>query len=237
MKSFVIMSKDSNKSISEEALLLEDRKMADDIASSLPDRIQISALSIKSKIPFKAIALRELLLQRISALATPAVELFEQKKFIPAVMLTRSIVETFALFYAMYDKIICFLDTNNIDELDDFLMPSLVGVKNCDKLPSPKSILKWIDRVDKKIIPNFRNNYDNLCEITHPNWAGTLGALGKIDRQAFELKLGLIKDSPTQMVGFNLLSSTLMAFYHYYNVSADLMLKLNAYFEQSDSEI
>mgnify|MGYP001806019569 FL=1 len=209
--------------------------MADIIASSLPDRIQISALSLKSKIPFKAIALRELLLHRISALATPGVELFEQKKFIPAVILTRSIAETFALFYAMYDKIICFLDTKNIDKLDDFLMPSLVGARNFDKLRSPQNILKWIDCVDKKIIPNFRNNYDNLCEITHPNWAGILGALGKIDHQAFELKLGLIKDSPTQMAGLNTLSSTLMAFYHYYNASADLMLKLNEYFEQSDS--
>lgn len=208
--------------------------MADDIASSLSERIQISALSLKSKIPFKAIALRELLLHRISELATPAVELFEQKKFIPAVILTRSIAETFALFYAMYDKIVCFLDTKNIDKLYDFLMPSLVGAKNCDKLPLPKNILKWIDCVDKKIIPDFRNNYDNLCELTHPNWAGTLGALGKIDQQAFELKLGLIKDSPTQMAGLNILSSTLIIFYHYYNASADLMLKLNECFEQNE---
>lgn len=130
------MNEVSGKATPEDTPSLQEvRQLADIIASSLPDRIQIVALSLKSKLPFKAISLRELLLNRVSALATPAVELFERDQIIPAVVLTRSIVETFALFYALHQRLVRFLAAKNSAELDDFLMRSLVGTRNRPEMP------------------------------------------------------------------------------------------------------
>jgi hypothetical protein len=225
------MNEVSGKATPEDTPSLQEvRQLADIIASSLPDRIQIAALSLKSKLPFKAISLRELLLHRVSALATPAVELFERDQIIPAVVLTRSIVETFALFYALHERLVRFLAAKNSADLDDFLMRSLVGARNRPEMPSSINVLTLIDRVEK-IIPGFRSVYDSLCEYTHPNWAGTLGAFGEIDQEAFELKLGLNERTPAWKTGVAALSGALMAFRHYYNDSANLVQQLNSYFE------
>ena len=234
MKSFVIMSKDSNKSISEEALLLEARQLVDNFVSSLPKLIQASALFLKSTIPFRALSLREALLHRISSIAITAVELFEQKKNIPAIILTRSVVESFALFYAFYEELVRFIDIKNIGALDDFLKCSLVSARNDDELPSPKNILNWIDRIDKQI-PEFRSNYDILCEYTHPNYSGTLGAFGDIDYKKLKIRLGLKQDIPARTVGISNLLASLLGFKIYYNETAGLMNQLDSYFEHSDS--
>ena len=49
--------------------LKKSRELVDVIASSLPDRIEIAGLPLNSKIPFKAVSLRELLFHRAAALA------------------------------------------------------------------------------------------------------------------------------------------------------------------------
>ncbi len=211
--------------------LLEVRQLADILASSLPDKIQIAALTLKSKLPYKALYLREVLLHRVSALATPAVELFERDQAIPAVVLTRAIFETFALFYALHDRLVCFLAEQNSVDLDDFLMHSLFGTRNWPEMPSSTNALTHVIRVEK-IIPGFHSMYDKLCEYTHPNWAGTAGAFGEIDQEAFEVKLGLNERNPAWKTGVAALFVALNCFRHYYDNSADLILQLNTYFEQ-----
>lgn len=220
-----------NPQIKDNVALKEARQLADLIASSLPERIQIAALSMESKLPFKALTLKELLLHRVSVLATSAVELFEQERAIPAVVLTRSIVETLAVLYALHERLISFLKTKNISDLDNFLMQSLMGARNQPDLPNPINILTLIDRVEKTV-PGFRSVYDNLCEYTHPNWAGTFGAFGKIDKLNFEICLGPSRRTNAWETGVFALSGALMSFYHYYNESADLIYQLNDYFEK-----
>ncbi len=210
----------------------EAREYANRLSASLPDRIQIGALTLKSKLPFKAVSIRELLMHRMAALSSAAVDLFEQKRVIPAAILTRAIVETLAVLFTFHERIERFLKdkVKDIDEFDAFLMRYLLGARDNPEMPTPTNILTLIDRVEVTL-PGFRSVYDALCECAHPNWAGTLGAFGKIDKEKFELKLGPVERSTAYTSGLAALSGALMAFEHYYNASADLMYQLNDYFE------
>ncbi|HEX9592287.1 MAG TPA: hypothetical protein VGB12_02890 [bacterium] len=212
--------------------LAEAQDYSDRLNASLPDRIQIAALTLKSKLPFKAVSIRELLIHRMAALASAAVDLFKQKRAIPAVILTRAIVETAAVMLIFHERLGRFLDdkSKDISAFDDFLMRCLLGARNNPDMPTPTNILTLVDRVEQRL-PGFRGVYDGLCECAHPNWAGTFGAYGQIDKENFELKLGPAERSTAYTVGLAALSGTLLLFEHYYNDSGDLVRKFNDYFE------
>jgi hypothetical protein len=206
----------SVKIANNDRILLEARRLADAIASSLPDRIQIAALTLKSKLPFKALSVRELLIHRVSALATAAVDLFEREQLIPAIVLTRSVAETVAFLFCLHERLERFLMDKNVFALDDFLMSCLVSSRIQPGLRKAINVLTLIDRVDK-INPGFRSVYDTLSEYAHPNWSGTLVAFGKIDKKQFELKLGPKLKAGVLKTGVDALSGSLLIFHHYYN--------------------
>ena len=85
-----------------------------------------------------------------------------------------------------------------------------------------------------KSIDGVRSTYDALCESTHPNWAGTMGTFGEIDKERFELKLGSSGRGSGFGVGVSALSGGLMSFEHYYNALAELIHKLNDHFESGE---
>ena len=133
------------------------------------------------------------------------------------------------MLFALHERTSQFLRDKDVQRFDNFLMTTLMGSRNNPDLPLATNILSLVDRMDKSIA-GVRSTYDSLCECTHPNWAGTMGSFGEIDRRAFELKLG-----PRSKTGFGVgvsaLSGALMTFEHYYNDLAELMQKLNDHFE------
>src|SRR5262249_24482563 len=148
--------------------LKEARGYIDAIASSLPERIQAAALTWKSRIPFKALTVRESLVHRVFALASAAVELFEASRVIPAITLTRAVVETVAVMFTFHERLSRFLENKNVTDLDDFLMNILVGARDDPDMPKSINILTMVDRVEKTLT-GFRSLYDHLCEYAHPN--------------------------------------------------------------------
>ncbi|MBI2999280.1 MAG: hypothetical protein HYY46_12675 [Deltaproteobacteria bacterium] len=214
--------------------LSEARESSERFAASLPQRIDAAALTLKSKLPFKALSIRELLLHRMAALSSAAADLFAQKRVIPAVILTRAIVETLAVLFTFHERLKRFLEDKkkDIDAMDDFLMRCLVGARNNPEMPTSTNILTLIDRLEKTV-PGFRDVYDALCECAHPNWAGTFGAFGEVDHEKLGLKLGAAERSPAYSSGLASLSGSLMAFEHYYNDSAELVRRFNDYFENA----
>ena len=212
--------------------LAEAQEFSERLSASLPDRIQAVDLTLKSKLPFKALCIRELLLHRMAALSSAAVDLFKRRRTIPAVILTRAIVETFAMMFTFRERLDRFLKgkTKNIGAFDDFLMRCLLGAKNNPEMLTSTNILTAVDRVERTR-PGFRNVYDVLCEYVHPNWAGTLGAFGQIDKEKFEIKLGPAERSPAYTTGLAALSGSLMIFERCYNDSGELVRKFNDYFE------
>lgn len=212
--------------------LAEVDEFARKLSTSLPKSIAAGSLTLKSKIPFNALSAREILIHRMAAITCPAVDLFKEKKSIPAIILTRSAIETVSVTYALHERISSFLknDEKEINELGEFLVSCMVGTKNNPQTPPAINVLTHIDRI-KKALPEFRNLYDGLSEFAHPNWAGTFGAFGKIDHEKFELNLGESDRSNAYAAGLASLSLACSMFETLYNELGDLIPLLNDHFE------
>lgn len=212
---------DAKKDIdSAKALISEFKKI-------LPARVDPISITLKSKIPYKAVSLRELLLHRITEIGESAIELYEKKKIISAFIITRAVMETAALFYWMHKRLKRVVDNNNIEDIDDFLMKLLFGWKGNKDLKEPYNILKAVDQIDKKV-PHFRRAYDILSEFTHPNYCGVHGAYGKVDKKNIWLDLGSEKKDIPIISGLSPLVGSLELFTYYYNEMTDLLPKFQA---------
>lgn len=216
--------------LSDQETLAEAKDYVVRLQASLPNLIPAAGLTLKSKLPFKALSIRELLIHRVSELASAAVENFESGRVVAAIALTRGVIETVAVLYSLHERVEQFFDDKDVDELDAFLMRTLMGSRTDPEMPAAVNVLTLIDRLHLAV-EGSRTIYDALCEITHPNWAGLLGSFGEIDRKAHELRLGPNERSRGLSVGVNALSGALMTFEHYYNDLADLIDRMNKHFE------
>lgn len=211
-------------------VLAEVKQLSLLIASSLPVKIEIAALPLNSKLPFKALSLRELLIHRVSDLASPAVDLFEQGRLIPAVLLTRGVIETVAVAFSLHKALERFAGSHDVAAFDDFLMQSLMGGRLQDSSHRAINIVTLVQHVEKSI-PGFESSYNSLSEFAHPNWAGMLGAFGEIDRESFELRLGPNQRTSAFSTGVNALGGALLTFHHFYNGMVEMLQQINEHFE------
>ena len=169
--------------------LMEAKGRADLLAQSLPLKIAAASLTLESKIPFKALSLREILIHRTSALAAAAVEMYDQRRLVPAAVLTRAVVETVAATFNLHKHLVEFRSTKDVERINDFICRGLVGERHSEASVQATNVLTLIDHVERTI-PGFRKSYDALSEFSHPNWSGGLGAFGHIDHKTYELHLG-----------------------------------------------
>jgi hypothetical protein len=216
------MDEGSKDALAEASLLCEE------LAHSLPTLIPAAGLS--HKLPFKATSIRELLICRMSDLASSATQHLRNHAVVPGAILTRAAVETVAVLFCLNQAVEQFLETHDLDRINSFLMSSLVGSRSEDHPVQSINILTLIDKVTKTI-PTFRSSYDNLSEYAHPNWSGLLGSYGSIDKENHELHLGVRDTSVGLRTSLFVLTATLHTFRHYYNLSAGTLDRFNQYFE------
>jgi hypothetical protein len=200
------------------------------IKNSLPEKIEAASFTLNSKLPFKAVSVRETLLHRVSDLASPAVFLFKEGNFIAGIVLTRAVLETVAVTFALKREIESFLSSKRIQEFDDFLMACLVGSRWPDAETPARNVLTFLNHVDKKF-QGYRSTYDSLCEYAHPNWSGVLGSFGSIEHEAHILHLGRTDRGATLSIGITALAMSLGLFEYAYNEMIDLLKMLNDNFE------
>jgi hypothetical protein len=82
-------------------------------------------------------------------------------------------METSAALWHFCEVLKRSIEVQSVDDADQGLLRLLMGSKiDNDVLPNAENVLKFVDRVDKKI-PGFRLQYERLSEFAHPNWAGT----------------------------------------------------------------
>ena len=223
------MDEEAKEHLAEATLLCEE------LAHSLPTLIPAAGLSLASKLPFKATSIRELLIYRMSDLASSATQHLENHSVVPGAILTRAAVETVAVLFCLNQAIEQFLESHDIDRINSFLMSSLVGSRWEDHPVQSINILTLIDKVTKTI-PAFRSSYDNLSEYAHPNWSGLLGSYGSIDRENHELHLGIRDTSIGLSTSLFVLTATLHTFRHYYNLSAATLDRFNQWFDEQGAE-
>ncbi len=210
-----------------EALFAEAKLHVKGLRSALVARTDPSQVSVTAKIPYKALEIREAILYRATDLADAACMLLEKENLVSAACIARALQETVAVLFYANRRVKDTIDNKSIDGLDEDLMAILVGAKNNPDLPTPKSIMTMIDRVDKEI-PTFRTVYDNLSEIVHPNWAGTLGLYSKVNKEKVWTDFGKNirgRDAVRNQI-IPILNASLILLVHIYDQFVDLLPKL-----------
>lgn len=199
------------------------KALISEFKGNLPNRVDPASLTWTSKIPWKAVNLREALLYRITELGESAIDLYEKpNRIISAYLITRAVHETTALFYLFYLRLEKVTDDQSLTDFDEFLMKLLFGWKNDKNFPAAINILNAVDKLDK-LIDGFRYNYDRLSEFCHPNYSGVLGAYAVINRETGWVDFGKEIQKLNPMVGLHPLVASLEMFKHFYNKSADLI--------------
>ena len=226
------MSMRSRKEISEENIRSDIRDLLCRFEACLPDRVDPAGLTLKSKIPFKALSLKELLFHRITSISTAGMEMYEQNRRVPAYILMRSALETSALCYVLRKKLEAYLNDRDIEALDNFLMKAISGGRDeKSKLPAI-NVLTCIDHLNKEY-PDFRRMYDVLCEYAHPNYQGTFAAFGSVDSKNVWLDLGAEHSQPPPEFGLAPFFMALLIFEEHYNMCASLIAEMNEHFEKN----
>jgi hypothetical protein len=170
------------------AEIIQAREFANRLRDCLPKSVDVAALGVMQKAPFNLLCAREALIWRTEELARNACDALERDDFTAAAILVRAITESAALAW----KLMELLDDRqrySTSELGDLLMNVLVSSKKWPDFPQPFNVLTCVDRLDKQV-SGVRAAYDNLCEIAHPNWSGTLGMYAMTDKEQFVTHFG-----------------------------------------------
>ena len=210
----------------------EAKQRAEHLCENLCDRIEVASLTLKSKLPFKALSLREVLSHRFADQSFCAACALESEHPISAATLTRGTMETFARLLETNNYLAQFFEQPDIEALDVFLMNRLFGARNREgDWPVATNILGCIDKVER-MVPRFRENYDRLSEVAHPNYLGGIGILQKIDTENHVAHLGDKdrKDRATGMI-VHILIGNQIGFEATYNALETSIRELNELFE------
>jgi hypothetical protein len=212
--------------------LEEARHLSNELMRSLATLVYEADYTLKSRIPFKAASVRELLAHRMHDLAKSAVSDLDMHAVVPGATLTRAAVETVAVLYCLNQEMVSFLATQDAARINSFLMSSLTGSRDSDAPARSVNVLTLIDKVAKEL-PGFRHSYDNLSEYTHPNWSGLLGSYGTVDREQHILHLGIRDPTYGMRATTHALAGALHTFKHFYVQSGENLARFNGHFEQA----
>ena len=116
--------------LSDDERLALAKQLASNIRGSLPTEVYAGSFTLKSKIPYKARSFREVLIHRLSDLADVAVDVYESNRLVPAFVVTRSVIETTAVIYWLYQKSSAFIEKGDEESFDEFLMKGMLGSKD-----------------------------------------------------------------------------------------------------------
>ena len=120
------------------------------------------------------VAYKAVLLRRIYELSESSYSSFLKGNIVSGAILARSACETVAVLYYGYKKINNSVKLNSPGGVGLFLHRALWGTRleGEEELPKAIQVLTAIDHLDKAY-NGARKDYDFLCEIAHPNFAGT----------------------------------------------------------------
>ena len=175
-----------------EQLLVESRDLTASLQTQLVPWIRPEPASHVTKAYYKLDSLRQVLLHRIVDLADSANALAEEGRILPAIVLTRSLIETVSALYYARKKARDAADKGALSAFDDDVMRLLLGSKS----PSPGreekavNVLTMVDHIAKEV-DLFRVSYDEMCEFAHPNWSGAFGSYGQIQDDGTTIVLSL----------------------------------------------
>jgi len=84
--------------------LAQARQLAAGLSTSLPDKIEVAALGVRSKVPFQLLTVREALIWRTEELARGACDALEKEDFTVAALVIRSVAESAAMTWYLLEN-------------------------------------------------------------------------------------------------------------------------------------
>lgn len=127
---------------------------------------------IMPKVVWKYKTYEQVSLHRVVDLATNACNNWNNGFPGTSFILTRCIFENCAYIYDLYFQTKRFIEEKKFSDCDELIMKITFGsrVKGVD-MPEMPNVLTSIDKLNK-VIPQFRNHFDHMCDLTHPNYLG-----------------------------------------------------------------
>ena len=122
------------------------------INQNLPEKVDATTLTIKSKLPFKVLMLRELLFHRVAELSRNALKTIENEDHMTSILISRWIVECFAVMLRLINKLKEFLKNKDRKSMDSYLMKSLFGSRDPNTIEEAYNILTLIDHANLHIL-------------------------------------------------------------------------------------
>lgn len=180
--------------MNEPDLIAKSRRLCRDLEQHLP-RVHAPASdatfrtgsgeSVTAKLPSKLVAVTGSLAWRAHDFAVLACELFERKRVIPGAVISRSLMETTALFYLVQKKTAQAIAEKNLSHLDDFLVRCMSGNRLGSGEPDAPNIITAIQALDKEPgCDRYADFYASLCEFAHPNALGSFYAYSSFDSES-----------------------------------------------------
>jgi hypothetical protein len=190
-------------------------------AENLPPSIDVAAIGVLDKAPYKALAVREALIWRTEELGRGAYEAIERGDLAAGILLTRGVVECAALMGRLAQVV---AERANIthDDLHEILSRMLLGWKSKDPeypdFPEAINVLTLLKHLDKRFGPVTRS-YEQLSEFAHPNWGGVTQLFSRTDQEQFITYFGRFEErthAPRRQA-IIALAASLAIFEHDYN--------------------
>jgi hypothetical protein len=108
-----------------------------------------------------------------------------------ATIMGRAVIETAAISFRFCREVERGVHSKDVAVIDGAVMKLTFAARHRslnDIMPEAPNILSSIDQLDRflcddKQTQNVRNVYEFLCEFAHPNWVGTVGLFGQIDKE------------------------------------------------------
>lgn len=184
---------------------------------------EVPAITVSSKIPFKAASVIQVLLYRAVELGTDAKFLYEHKRMMSSFILSRAVFETGAIMLWSVMSMERYLCIGKIDNLDDTLMLALHGSRLEGATLSAKNIITILQQLDKRHPSSNGGRYQRIyswfSEYAHPNSASTFNQYATIDRTHVRLVLrggyGKLPDQLPIHALYMALGNVLDAFHEY----------------------
>lgn len=167
----------------EDDLIIAIDAAIDDIKSKRLKNVNIKTANPKiAMIVWKYTVFEQITLHRYYDLAYSACESWNNGIACGSFILTRCLYENTALLYDIIKKTEKFIVNNDLDKCSKYIGEKVFANKSFDGLPVAKNIMNSIDEITK-IVPEFRRDYERLCEFTHPNLFGMFNLYAKADKQ------------------------------------------------------
>lgn len=211
--------------------MMEEAKTRQNIyEESSPKLADPATVSNIAKIPFKALSVREVIYHRFVDINNTIINLIDEDRWVPALILIRCSIESTALLHQLGKEIDECLKTGIINKADAFLIKVLIGRGGRNIETRPTNIQSAINSLDLEF-HGFKNAYKELSAYAHPTFDSLFKAYAKWDNKTLYLHLGKQDITSSNRVGLSILLLCMGIFETIYNRLPDKIMEFSKIFE------